>query len=67
MRDNIFIIMHKLVEQNLLLFKTQKVENILAQKFRSFYMLFFFVGTNSSLSLREFHNILFILLNYIIN
>jgi len=57
MRDNIFIIMHKLVEQNLLLFKTQKVENILAQKFRSFYMLFFFVGTNSSLSLRELFEI----------
>jgi hypothetical protein len=35
------IIMHKLVEQNLLLFKTQKVENILAQNFVLFLCFFF--------------------------
>jgi hypothetical protein len=46
--------MHELVEQNLLLFKKQKIEIILTKIFRTFSMLYFFVGTNSSLSLREF-------------
>jgi hypothetical protein len=46
--------MHKLVEQKLGIFKKQKIEIILTKIFRSFSMLYFFVGTNSSLSLREF-------------
>jgi hypothetical protein len=45
--------MHKLMKQKLVLFKKQKVEIILTKIFRTFSMLYFFVGTNSSLSLRE--------------
>ena len=46
--------MHKLVKQKLGIFKKQKIEIILTKNFRSFSMLYFFVGTNSSLSLREY-------------
>ena len=45
--------MHKLMKQKLVLFKKQKVEIILTKIFRTFSMLYFFVGTNSSLSLRK--------------
>jgi hypothetical protein len=47
--------MHKLMKQKLVLFKKQKVEIIPNKIFRTFSMLYFFVGTNSSLSLREFY------------
>jgi len=56
--------MHKLVEQNLLLFETEKVENILAQNFVLFLCFIFFVRTNSSLSLREFSFIYFVFDKY---
>jgi hypothetical protein len=45
--------MHNLMKQKLLVFKKRKVEIILTKIFRTFSMLYFFVGTNSSLSLRE--------------
>jgi hypothetical protein len=43
------------LNQKLLVFKNQKAEIILTQVFRTFSKLYFFMGTNSSLSLREFY------------
>ena len=45
--------MLKLMKQKLVLFKKQKVKIILTKNVRTFSMLYFFVGTNSSLSFRE--------------